>query len=119
MFAERHLKFSFLKLKLPDEINDVHASLFLSLAGAAINCGSRGLPTEKFCNFLEDQDNVTRLLCRRWCVLSLNHIAFSFVDASRVTADDILIQNFLRPESMAEVSGCQGNWCWFVDQLFM
>ena len=123
MFAEDNLKFWFTRIGVPDNVKEIHASLFLSLAGAALNCSAKAVPSEKYFQFLTDEENVTRLLCRKWYVASLQHIAFTFVDPSRIIADlrpdPRLMERFLRPDSMAEVSSCQGNWLWFTGQMFI
>ena len=123
MFADDNLQYCFAKIKVPDDINEVFASLYLSIAGAAVNCGAKSAPVEKYYEFLADEGNVTRLQCRKWYVTGLQFVALTFVDPSRVIADTTPAQHFaemfIRPESMAEVSSSQGNWLWYADQTLM
>ena len=56
MFADDNFQFWFAKIKVPEEINEVFASLYLSIAGAAINCGAKSAPAEKYYEFLADEE---------------------------------------------------------------
>ena len=53
MFSDGNLQFWFAKVKVPDDIYEVYVSLYLSIAGAALNCGAKSVPAEKYIiNFL-------------------------------------------------------------------
>ena len=61
MFVDENLQFWFARVKVPDDFQEVFTSLFLSIAGAALNCGTKHAPTEKYYQFLTDEADVTEM----------------------------------------------------------
>ena len=48
VFSDDNLQFWFAKVKVPDDIYEVYASLYLFIAGAALDCGAKSVPAERY-----------------------------------------------------------------------
>ena len=53
MFDDKNLRFWFSRINVPEDFQEAFTSLFLSIAGSALNCGTRHAPTEIIINSLQ------------------------------------------------------------------